>query len=139
MEHEQRPARPQHPYELGDELRDHLLAREVLEHEVAVHEIEGAIAELPQVVGVVYQEPARVDAGVEFLGRRDHGVGDVHAVAIVEVLGERPGQPPDAAAEIQGGEPILRVSEPLPPRHDPVDVRLSRPEELRNVPPTELV
>ena len=81
--------------------REATLDGNVLQHDVGMHEIEGAADLRKPIVG--QDEVCIGDAGVDaiFAGFRDHGFGNVDADNLLIALGQRQGQAPDATAEIE--------------------------------------
>ena len=92
--------RPQHAQELGQIVIDRG-ARQVLQHQSAVDQVEVTVGKLAQVRCVVEDEPNVLGAPVESPGGLQHGRSYVHADDLVRVWGECLRQSADAAAEVE--------------------------------------
>src|SRR5215475_12255522 len=73
----------------------------MLQHDAAVDESEIAVLELPQIRSIIQQKPAARIALMKLCSQLDHRGGDVNSPESVEMPGERRGQPPDSATEIE--------------------------------------
>ena len=73
----------------------------MLKDQSAVDHVEGRGGKRAEVGGSDHVETATGVRPVQVAGARDHRARHVHAVHRFEMIGERPGDPPDAAAEIQ--------------------------------------
>ena len=131
------PAGGQHAHELGDVGEHGGAVGHVLEHDVAVDQVERGVGELAQLVAVVEHEAHAAGPLRERSRLVQHRLGDVHADALVEVGGERLGQAADAAAEVERRAVLERVAESAGAAHERAHATLAGAQQLVGIPASE--